>query len=176
MNKKLAWITVFVWMIVIFYLSHQPATISNELSKSVAKVVAGNIDFVSSRDDFNLSSVNNIVRKQAHFWLYFALGILVVSSLRRVGMTGVKGFMLSIVICVIYAVTDEWHQLFVPGRGGQVSDVVIDSSGAVAGIVFILFIRRVTKFVVGSLVQICRHRVSEPKSRGHQEYGRNETQ
>lgn len=134
MNKKLACITVFVWMIVIFYLSNQPATVSNELSKSVSNLVAGNIDFVSSRDDFNLSSLNNIVRKQAHFWLYFVLGILVVSLLRRFGMSDVKGLFLSIVICVIYAMTDEWHQLFVPGRGGQIRDVMIDSSGAALGI------------------------------------------
>lgn len=37
-------------------------------------------------------------------------------------------------ICILYAISDEVHQLFVPGRGGQVRDVIIDSAGAIAGI------------------------------------------
>lgn len=35
---------------------------------------------------------------------------------------------------MIYTISDEIHQLFVLGRGGQIKDVIIDSSGAVVGI------------------------------------------
>jgi VanZ family protein len=38
------------------------------------------------------------------------------------------------VFCVLYAVSDEVHQLFVPGRGAQVTDVLIDNAGAFVGI------------------------------------------
>ena len=37
-------------------------------------------------------------------------------------------------ISTAYAATDEFHQIFVPGRAGMVTDVMIDSSGALAGI------------------------------------------
>jgi VanZ family protein len=40
---------------------------------------------------------------------------------------------LSLAICIIYAVSDELHQLFVPGRGCQLKDVIIDTAGAVSG-------------------------------------------
>ena len=33
-----------------------------------------------------------------------------------------------------YAATDEFHQLFVPGRSGQISDVILDSAGAALGV------------------------------------------
>ena len=39
-------------------------------------------------------------------------------------------------IAALYAVTDEFHQLFVPGRSGQFSDVVLDSAGALAGLLY----------------------------------------
>ena len=37
-------------------------------------------------------------------------------------------------IAAAYAATDEFHQLFVPGRSGQLSDVILDSAGALAGV------------------------------------------
>ena len=39
-----------------------------------------------------------------------------------------------IIICILYAISDEIHQLFVPGRSGQVSDVLLDTLGAFTGI------------------------------------------
>ena len=43
----------------------------------------------------------------------------------------------SFAFCALYAATDEIHQLFVPGRGGQIRDVLIDSSGALIGLLFV---------------------------------------
>lgn len=44
-----------------------------------------------------------------------------------------KGVGLTILICILYAISDEVYQLFVPGRGGQVSDVILDIVGAIVG-------------------------------------------
>lgn len=38
-----------------------------------------------------------------------------------------------------YAATDEFHQLFVPGRSGQIKDVLLDSCGACVGVLLVLF-------------------------------------
>jgi len=56
------------------------------------------------------------------------------NALRRSGVNGWKFILFSLGICVLYAVSDEVHQLFVPGRGRQVRDVLIDSAGAIVGI------------------------------------------
>ncbi|MEH7223204.1 VanZ family protein [Bacillus sp. JJ1566] len=46
---------------------------------------------------------------------------------------------------MIYAISDEIHQIFVPGRGPQVADVVIDSARAIAGIAMYMLIVRIVK-------------------------------
>jgi len=47
------------------------------------------------------------------------------------------------VFCVLYAISDETHQIFVPGRSAQISDVLIDSVGAIVGILMYLVLARI---------------------------------
>ena len=48
---------------------------------------------------------------------------------------------------MIYAISDEIHQLFVPGRAGQVRDVLIDSAGSFLGIILVMaFVKLLIKF------------------------------
>ena len=42
---------------------------------------------------------------------------------------------------ILYAASDEFHQLFVPGRSGQITDVLIDSGGLLAGILLVVLIK-----------------------------------
>ena len=46
-------------------------------------------------------------------------------------------------IAALYAAADEFHQLFVPGRSGQVSDVMLDSAGALAGLLILALVRKI---------------------------------
>lgn len=78
--------------------------------------------------------LHHFIRKNAHFFIYLILGVLVKYALNSSGINGFKAVGIGLVICVGYAFTDEIHQLVVPGRGGQLSDVVIDSCGAGLGI------------------------------------------
>lgn len=149
MMKKVAWLGVVLWMVFIFYLSHQPAHVSNNLSQEVAKVIAVNLD-MNSKEDFHFSNFNGMIRKYAHFFVYLILGMIVAYALNKIGSRGIKTVLLSIVICVAYAITDEWHQLFVSGRGAQMSDVFIDSSGAIIGISCYIGIRLVVKKIAWS--------------------------
>jgi len=61
------------------------------------------------------------------------LGMLVFRALAKNGFKG-RGALISFLICAVYATSDEFHQLFVPGRGCQLKDVVIDSTGYIVGI------------------------------------------
>jgi len=131
------WIPVILWMILIFFLSAQPALESDRLSTKLTEIILGLVNqvvpvFGSGTIDY--SYMNHVLRKLAHFSLYMVLGILSARALQKSGMTGWKPLMVAVLICVLYAVTDELHQVFVPGRSGQISDVFIDSMGGSVGI------------------------------------------
>ena len=68
------------------------------------------------------------------------LGVLVLNAFGKTGVRGYRHILFSAIVCVLYAATDEIHQLFVPGRGGQIRDVLIDSIGAGTGFIFYFII------------------------------------
>jgi VanZ family protein len=151
MHKFLSWTAVILWMALIFNLSSQVAEQSNELSTGITEVIVKTVEKVAPQAEFNIKSFNNVLRKNAHFFAYLVLGILVLNALRRSGAHGYRSLMIALGICVLYAISDEVHQLFVPGRGGQVRDVIIDSAGACVGIG--------VYWVVGKLVK--RHKIRD---------------
>jgi VanZ family protein len=91
----------------------------------------------------DIYKLNHIIRKNTHFIAYLVLGILVINALKRSGVDGIRSVVPALLICVLYAASDEIHQLFVPGRGGQFVDVIIDSAGAIVGIGAYLLVGRV---------------------------------
>ena len=134
MKRVISWLLVILWMALIFYLSHQPATESNSLSTGITERIVTIIERVTSDIDFDVSSFNHIVRKNAHFFAYLILGVLVSNALKNNDFKGTNRFLIALAICVLYAISDEIHQLFIPGRAGQVRDIIIDSAGVVVGI------------------------------------------
>jgi len=139
------WTAVILWMALIFNLSNQPAVESKKLSTDVTKVIAEKVEKVAPNKEFNISDFNHIVRKNAHFFVYLVLGLLVMNALKRSGLYGYRCIGIAILLCVLYAISDEVHQLFVPGRGPHVKDVLIDSAGASVGIAIYFFIGRIIK-------------------------------
>lgn len=129
-KKIISWMLVAGWMGLIFYLSHQTGEGSGSLSGSITERI---IAFLRL-DNVDIDFLHFLVRKGAHLFAYFVLGILLVNAFRMSGMVAGKYYYLSLAICVIYGMTDELHQLLVPGRSGQVRDVLIDSVGALIGI------------------------------------------
>lgn len=75
-------------------------------------------------------------------FIYLGLGILTINALRRNGTKGYKRIVFALPICILYAASDEIHQIFVPGRAAQVKDVFIDSAGASVGILMYWVISR----------------------------------
>lgn len=137
----IAWFLVILWMIVIFYMSSQPAAASNGMSRGVTKLI---IQFVSNiyaldievdATQFWVDRFNHIVRKLGHVTEYLVLGILVANAYKKSSVKGCKLMMYSLILCFAYAVSDEFHQYFVPGRGPGWSDVMLDSFGAALGII-----------------------------------------
>lgn len=131
----ISWAAVLIWMLLIFNLSSQAASESDQLSTGITEIIVKVIEKIIPKADFNIEDFNHIVRKNAHFIAYLVLGVLVINALKMSGIRGIRAFGLTLGICMLYAVSDEIHQLFVPGRSGEIRDVMIDSSGAAVGIV-----------------------------------------
>ena len=82
------------------------------------------------------------VRKTAHFTLYFILGLLIISFLKEFGLSK-KSIIISIIVVLLYACSDEIHQTFVSGRSGEVLDVLIDTiGGSLATYIYYLIYKR----------------------------------
>lgn len=135
MSRLFSWLFVAGWMMVIFYLSHQPAAESSHLSLSVTNWLLSGLSMVIPKEFIELEQLHFYIRKSAHFFAYFVLGVLLLRAFVISGVRGWKGAISAFLLSGVYAVSDEVHQLFVPGRGAQVSDVLIDSAGAFFGIV-----------------------------------------
>lgn len=139
-KQIISWVLVIIWMFMLFHFSSQPAAISNNSSKSVTRVIIKIIDRVypldigTSTTENWIDQFNHSVRKLGHFVGYFILALLVFNAFWQSGIRGIRLFIYSFLLCFAYAASDEIHQLFVPGRGGQVKDVLIDSAGAIVGI------------------------------------------
>lgn len=127
MHKRISILLVITWMIFIFIMSSFNSAESSNQSNFIVNIIA-NIFNIN-----NISILSLIVRKLAHFTEYFILGLLVYNLI----YSNQKKAYFAIIICVLYAISDEIHQLFVPGRSCQVLDVIIDSSGSLLGIILL---------------------------------------
>lgn len=129
-NKKVfAWSLMILWMIIIFVMSSQTGDVSVNQSGLVIKfLVFIGIDVNSAFGDM----AQFVIRKMAHFTEYFIFALLSYNLMRCYDMKKGKSRILMIIFAFLYAATDEFHQSFVPGRGPQFRDVLIDTCGAAA--------------------------------------------
>lgn len=146
-KKIFYWILVILWMMIIFYLSAQEANVSNNLSTGITKKIVTTINKVSPNKQIDIRAFNNIVRKNAHFIAYMILGFLSIMAIRcQNKLQSYRCIIYSFLLCIIYAISDEFHQSFVPGRGPSLKDVLIDSSGAIVGIcIYIILAKLINK-------------------------------
>ena len=139
------------WMLVIFTFSAQPAEESTDTSMFWGRMagellVPGFKNWPEEKKESFAEKMDYPVRKAAHATEYAILGMLLFATLGKFGgisyeikrsRTGA-----SFTLGALYAASDEIHQLFVPGRSGQFTDVLIDSGGVLAGILLaLLFLR-----------------------------------
>lgn len=131
---------VLVWMVAIFLLSNEPA---NQSSLRSGKVVG----FLDQHVVFGTESISTfLVRKSAHIFMFFVLGILIHALMQSFSLPRKKRIAYGVLIAFCYAVFDELHQMFVPGRSGEVRDIMIDTIGASIGILLSYTImKRLTK-------------------------------
>ena len=131
----MAWLLVILWMGLIFSFSGQTAEVSGKISSSTtAKIIAQiypGFDSLSPDEQAEIiDTTEHFVRKIAHLTEYFILSALLVFALLFNDFLPINRAILAVLISLVYAATDEIHQLFVSGRACRLSDILIDTSGA----------------------------------------------
>lgn len=131
MKKRIIY-TAFtlLWMLVIYMMSAQSADVSGASSSAITVRILG--FFVDNPSTELVDTVETLIRKMCHFFEYAVLCMLCYQTLLSYGVKGRK-LLFSLLIAILYAVTDEVHQYFVPARACRFYDVVIDSLGALSG-------------------------------------------
>lgn len=117
---------MLLWMFLIFLMSSFDATESTNQSNFIVNIIT-NIFKIE-----NIELLSFIIRKLAHFTEYLILGLLVANMFTKNNINNL--YLISIILCIIYATSDEIHQLFVPGRACQLRDILIDSIGSITGV------------------------------------------
>lgn len=138
---------IITWMLIIFNFSNQSGTSSSGLSNRIIIGIAEifNKNLTTSEKKELVDKYKIIIRKSAHFGAYFILGTLTIILFVDLKGTTKFSYFISSLICFIYAVTDELHQLFIPGRCGSAIDILIDSIGALTAITLIFFANKAIK-------------------------------
>lgn len=138
----LKFIPMLLIMAAIFYFSQQRGEESSELSDGVVAALTQSRLFSLWSKLFgdNTDLATKIVRKTAHFSEYALLGWFTVYAFKSVIRSKWSACIFSEALVFLYAVSDEFHQTFVPGRSASPIDVGIDSMGALFGIwLFMIF-------------------------------------
>lgn len=118
-----------------FVHSSMPADLSGEESESVMDF----LQYIFNFFGFNAELTDHIVRKAAHFTEYTAIGMLLVCCAYSFSRTKPYRYYSQIFFAgLATAVCDETIQLNVPGRSGQITDVLLDFSGVITGAVIML--------------------------------------
>lgn len=139
-NKKwkirlLLVILIIIWAIVVFKLSDQNGEESGGLSQKIAYFIFRTEEIVKVMEP--------IIRKLAHFSEYAVGGILFYSLFSTYNYKKISKIAISFSLGVWYSALDEIHQLFIPGRSGNIIDVGIDSLGVCFGIIISIIFSKI---------------------------------
>lgn len=145
-RKIIKLIIIIFLMVFIFSLS---ADTGSQSSKKSDSVIVKTCEVILGRKLSNIEKekyINKfvkVVRKSAHFLLYFLLGLSIISFISEFTIINYRSITYMVLIVFLYAVSDEIHQLFVNGRSCEFFDIVIDTiGGSIAGFSYLLYRKR----------------------------------
>lgn len=134
LKSILVWLPATLWYGLIWCLSAQPAEQSKVVSETVTEnvLVAGGSDY-SGAETAVQASIDELlsffIRKGAHMFLFFVLALLVWFALVQLMKRRPHRAAAVAVLCILLAASDELHQKMVPGRSGELRDVLVDTAG-----------------------------------------------
>lgn len=153
--KKRTWIIglvlMILWMMVIFYFSSQT---SNEIDMKKSFILRVLVDIFEGKKFHNypielqnqiVSDISFYVSKTAHYLEYGILCYFSWLALNCLKKNYLR-YIISLILCTLYAVSDEIHQMFSAGRTPRVQDIIIDFCGALTMVIIIEFIRTIVHY------------------------------
>lgn len=151
MKKKVYAALCILWMIVMFLFSAQNAQQSSGMSDGVLVFIEQllGLDLLHG-SSFLAETAQFFIRKAAHMGEYAVLAMLLYAYMRQTKLS--HPLLMALAGAVLYACSDEIHQLFVPGRSGQLRDVGIDALGALLGLLF----QQLLLYIGGCLKEKCK--------------------
>lgn len=148
MKRFILFILIILMMCVIFKFS---SSNGEESTKQSMGLIGKTIVFVAEIINPDITEEEKIilyekyhipVRKLAHIGEYFVLCLLVCMFFGTYNISYTRVIMYSFILCFLYACSDEIHQLYVPGRSGNIKDVFVDSIGISLVLVVYYFKKR----------------------------------
>ena len=145
-------------MILIFNFSADNADESGQKSAEVTEKIVQTVDPSIVEKPIEeqqkvYETVGSYVRKAAHFLEFAALGLFVSIIVNTIYPDFLRRFFMSLGACALYAVTDEIHQIFVPGRACEIADLLIDLLGVSVGILLSMAIFAIFKQILSKKAQ-----------------------
>jgi VanZ family protein len=136
------WFPLILWMAVIFSASTRLGAPANT-SYFFRPLMHWLFPAMSEE---KIERIHYIVRKTAHFVEYALLGVLAWRAIHFDPAFGSfsprRQYWFALLLCMLYASTDEFHQSFVPTRQPAVHDVLLDTCGAGFGLLSILGVHK----------------------------------
>ena len=140
-KRTILLILIIILCATIFCFSNQPAEESSNTSGGFIKFILEINPFTKNLEEAKKielqEGLQHIVRKCAHFSIYTVLGIFIMAYTNTYNIELNEKALISFVFGVLYAITDEVHQSFVPGRSCEFRDVCIDGSGVLLGTIMV---------------------------------------
>lgn len=139
-KKFIVWIPVILVLLLIYYFSSadgmQSAGMSSQVTDKIVNVFTAIplLDLNPAQEAFSVDLLHYIIRKTGHISVYAALALTMAFALYHYRISSRRLIFWSLSFSFFYACTDEIHQLFVLGRSGRFTDVLIDSLGMTLGI------------------------------------------
>ena len=115
------------------------------MTEFVIRIFNSDFDLLPETEQESLiEQYDGIIRKIAHFASYALLAYLMYHALVLASFFHYINIYvpaaISVVLCAVFAATDEYHQTFVDGRAGRFTDVLIDTSGALCGVLLAIVV------------------------------------
>ena len=127
---------------IIFGFSNQDGTQSKGVSGKVARILIEIQPRYKEIDEIKkeelIEKYQKFVSKGAHFSIYAVLGMSITGLMCTYKLTNKKRIYISLIFGILYACSDEIHQIFIEGRSAQVTDVLIDTLGIIFGIIIVI--------------------------------------
>lgn len=113
----------------LFFFSGQSGPESNAVSSGFTEMILSvlHIELTTAQ----LSTFHVVVRKMAHFGLFFLLGVGLMALFYKFGLK--RGIPMAVALSVVVAAANEYHQLLGGTRTASIKDVCLDSAGAIVG-------------------------------------------